>query len=116
MAKAKRTSKKAMPEDTKFYELVHPGAPSGIVLRKPRMRKQDKRAKSCEMYTVVFFPKITGIGTAQVSFYGLETLSQSPEAAKAKFMDRIAKSETWKTYAHAGHRVRRVKVLDLGDA
>ena len=103
--------------DSKFYALVHPGAPKGIMTRKPRMKKQDRRAKSGEMYAVIFFPKITGLGKAQVNFYGLEgTLSQSPKAAIAKFMDRIKQGETWKTYSDAGHRVRRVRIVDLGDA
>ncbi len=106
-----------MQKEPKFYKLVHPGAPGGLVLRKPRKRKQAKRAKSAEMYAVVFFPKITGIGPAHVDFYGVRTtLANSPEAAKVLFMDRIAKGEKWKRYAEAGHRVRKIKVLDLGDA
>ena len=106
-----------MKKETKFYELVHPGGPGGIVLRKPRKRKQAKRAKSVEMYAVVFFPKITGIVSAHVDFYGVRTtLANSPEAAKTLFMDRIAKGEKWKTYHDAGHRVRKIKISDRGDA
>ncbi len=105
-----------MSKDKKFYELVHPGGPSGIVPWKPRMRKQDKRAKPAEMYAVVFFPKITSIGPAQVDFYGVRTtLANSAEAAKTLFMDRIAKGEKWKTYHEAGHRIRKIRISDLGD-
>ena len=104
-------------EDKKFYELVHPGGPGGVLFRKPRMKKQDRRAKSETMYAVVFFPKITGIGPAEVNHYGIRTtLAQTPEAAKVMFMDRIAKGEKWKTYADAGHRIRKVKIMDMGDA
>lgn len=105
------------PKEQKFYELIHPGSVRGLVLRKPRMRKQDRRFKSSEYYAVVFFPKITGLGKADAGWPNTaETLSRSPEAAKAKFMDHIAKSETWGTYEHAGHKIRRVKIVDLGDA
>lgn len=102
----------------RLYQL-HPdgGGPGGVVLRKPRPRKQDRRAQSAEMYAVIFFPKITGIGKAHVHFYGVhESLAQSPEAAKVKFMDRIRKGEKWETYAQAGHRVRKIKIVDMGDA
>ena len=103
--------------EQKFYALVHPGAPGGIVLKKPRARKQAKRAKSEEMYCVVFFPKITGIIEATVNFYGIRTtMANTPEAAKVFFMDRIAKGEKWETYHDAGHRIRKVRVIDLGDA
>lgn len=101
--------------ETKFYELVHPGGPSGVVLKKPRMKKQAKHFKSGEFYAAVFFPKITGIGDALLGWRLMETLSHTPEAAKAKYMDRIVKSETWETYEDAGWKIRKVKVSDLGD-
>ena len=104
-----------MRKHNKFYKLIHPGAPYGLLLRKPRARKQARRAKSAEMFAVIFFPKITGIMNAQVGFYNLR-LSQTPEAARVKFMDDIKKGEKWATYADAGHRVRRVRIIDLGDA
>ena len=106
-----------MPEtEAKYFELIHPGAPRGIVTRKPRLKKQDKRFKPGEFYAVVFFPKITGLGPATAKFPSLmETLAQSPEAAITKFLDKIAQSQTWETYYDAGHRVRKVKVMDLGD-
>lgn len=99
----------------KFYELVHPGAPHGIVLTEPKLREQDKEALPEEGYIVVFFPKIDCLGPAQIGFLN-RTLSQSAEAARVKFMDRIVPGQTWETYAHAGHRVRRVRIIDLGDA
>jgi hypothetical protein len=88
----------------------------GIVNVKPLPRKQDKRFVSGEMYAVVFFPKINGIGNAQWWMDSTETLSRSPEAAISKFMDRIKLGEKWETYQKAGHRVRKVRIVDLGDA
>lgn len=74
-------------------------------------------ALSHEGYAVVFFPRITGIGEATLGFPTVwETLSQTSEAAIAKFLDRIAKGQTWETYADAGHKVRKVRIDDMGDA
>ena len=87
----------------------------GLLSGRPRAQKQDHRAIAFEGYAVVFFPKITGIGKSKLYFYCLETLSNTPEAAKTKFMDRIAPGEKWETYANAGHRVRRIKATDQGD-
>ena len=102
---------------SKFYELVHPGGPRGYVLKKPRRQKQDKKFEPGTFYAVIFFPKITGIGKASANWPRvMETLSQSPEAAISKFMDGIKQGETWETYQDAGHRVRQVKISDLGDA
>lgn len=111
-------AKKVTHKKFRFYEL-HPdgGGPKGLVSFKPKMRKQDKRALPSEFYAVVFFPKITGIGKASVDFYGISrTISNSPEAAKSKFMDGIRKGEKWATYAKAGHCVRKLKISDMGDA
>ncbi len=88
----------------------------GAVPAPLRYRKQDRRAIGDTGYAVVFFPRIHGIGKAALHMYLRETLSHSPEAAVSKFMDRIARSETWKTYYTAGHRVRKIKLVDLGDA
>lgn len=84
---------------------------------KIRDRKQDRRAIPGEGYAVIFFPRIHGIGKAAVHTFGLDkSLSRSPEAAISKFMDSIARSETWKSLSRAGHRVRKVRIVDLGDA
>lgn len=89
----------------------------GGAVRGPlKYREQDKRATSDAGYAVVFFPRIKGIGRAHLHMYLRETLSHSPQAAVTKFMDRIARSETWATYFKAGHRVRKIKLTDLGDA
>ena len=106
-------------EDGKTMTLLDPkeDGVGGVVLGKSRRRKQDKRARSAEMYAVIFFPKVTGIGKANVNFFGVQsTLAQSPEAARVRFMDRIAPGESWESYHKAGHRVRKVKILDMGDA
>lgn len=80
-------------------------------------RKQDRIAEAAEGYAVVFFPKYHGIGKAQVNFFGLDrSLSRSPEAAKIKFMDGMKPGEKWETYHRGGHRIRKVRVVDLGDA
>lgn len=103
----------------KLWELTHPGGPKGLINRrqKPKERKQDNRATSCEGYAVIFFPKITGIGKANMWMWRtVETVSQTPEAAIIKFMDKIKKGEKWETYYDAGHRVRKVRLVDLGDA
>ncbi len=106
-----------MDGSSKFFELVHPGGPKGILQGEPKMREQDKSARDGEGYVVCFFPRITGIGAANLNYPGaLETFSQTPEAAVMKFMDRIKRGEKWETYRDAGHRVRKVKIVDLGDA
>jgi hypothetical protein len=102
----------------RFYQL-HPdgGGVGGLVHKKPKMRKQDKRARSGDFYAVVFFPRISLIGPATLVWPGtVDSLANSPEAAKTIFMDRIRKGEKWETYAKAGHRVRRIRISDLGDA
>ena len=103
----------------KFYALVHPGGPRGGVIatakRPMRRRKQDRRAKAFDGYAVIFFPKITNLGKARISQMVWNTLAQTPEAAISKFMDGM-KGETWETYHDAGHRVRKVRLSDLGDA
>lgn len=102
--------------ETKFYELVHPGGPKGLVTREPAMREQDETAKEIDGYAVVFFPKLDVLGPAKIWFRDIqETFSQTPEAAKAKYMDGIKLGETWETYEDAGHRLRKVRVVDLGD-
>ena len=103
--------------ENKFWKLHHPGAPTGVVREEPSFREQDAKAASAEAFAVVFFPKITGIGHASLDFPRTSsTLSQTREAAISKFMDGIRTGEVWKTYHDAGHRVRRVRITDLGDA
>lgn len=102
----------------RFWEL-HPdgGGVRGLVHKKPKMRKQDRRAQPGEFYAVVFFPKISGIGRAHLCWPNTsDTIANSPAAAKAIFMDRIRKGEEWETYAKAGHRIRKIKIIDQGDA
>ena len=107
-----------MSEAHKFYELVHPGGWKGLLTRKPRMKKrQDRRAKSLEAYVAVFFPKITGLGPAGIQHYDIANrIARTPEAAKVKYLDGIIKGEKWETYADAGWKIRKVKIIDLGDA
>lgn len=103
--------------ERQFFAFVHKGAPLGVTYKRPKLRAQDKRAKPNTMYAVVFFPKINSLGPAKIYFYQLrETLSQSPEAARVRFMDKIRQGEKWATYADAGHRVRKIRITDLGDA
>lgn len=104
-------------EEREYYRLVHPGGPGGLMLEKPGLREQDAEFEPGEFYAVVFFPKIGGLGPASAHFPStITTLSNSPEAAIVKFMDGILQGETWETYHDAGHRVRKVRVTDLGDA
>ncbi len=107
-----------MSEDSKFYQLVHSGSYSGVLTRKPWMKKkQDRRAKALEAYVAVFFPKITGIGPATIWGHNVsERIGQTPEAAKVKYMDGLAKDTTWETYADAGWCIRKIKIVDLGEA
>lgn len=107
-----------MAKKQKYYELdAKKHGVGGLITIRPTRRKQDKRALATEFYAVVFFPKINGIGKAEIDFWDLhDTLSQSPEAARVRFMDKIRQGEKWEDYANAGHRIRRVKITDLGDA
>lgn len=80
-------------------------------------REQDATATELTGYAVVFFPKFTKIGPAAICrSFVTETFSQTADAAKVKFMDRIAAGETWETYEAAGWKVRRVKFSDDGQA
>lgn len=102
---------------TKYWQLLKPAGVGGVVTKKPRLRKQDRRAKPGEMYAVIFFPRISSLGPAGIHFFEISgTLAQSPEAARIRFMDRIKQGESWESYHKAGHRIRRVRITDLGDA
>lgn len=114
------TSGETMTDDPKkFYALIHPGAPGGVVTKEPEMREQDAEFEPSDYYAVVFFPKITGIGKAQVWFHQIApTISCSPEAAKAKFMDRpksVKEALSWEQYEEAGWKIRKIRISDLGD-
>lgn len=121
-SKKKYVPKKDVPESKrtsrKFTELdPRKHGVGGLLIGGVKPRKQDRRALAGEGYAVVFFPKYTKLGKAHLHFFGIDrSFSRSPEAAISKFMDGIARSETWKQMARAGHRVRKVKIIDLGDA
>lgn len=87
----------------------------GLSYTKPTRRKQDRRAKPLDGYAVFFFPKINGIGPAEI-WHNAATgsLSATPAAAIAKHLDGIV--GTWAEAQRAGWRVRKVRVNDLGDA
>ena len=107
-----------MTKKEKYTALDHKEHGVGGVIRgELRYRDQDREFVPGVMYAVVFFPKIEGIGKA--TWHGIHdvgTLARTPELAISKFMERITESETWETYHKAGHRVRRVRIADLGDA
>jgi len=93
----------------------------GLIKGFIKEREQDAVAEPWEGYVVAFFPKIEGIGSARVSYAGPpHTLAQTPEAAISKFMDGVCStgpgSSDWAGYHDAGHRVRKVRIIDLGDA
>lgn len=103
-------------KEKKFYKLdFKKHGIGGYTYTMPKERKQDKKFISGVMYTVVFFPKVKGIGNAQWWTANAANLSQTKEAAVIKFMDSIAKTANWQEYAKAGHKVRKVKIIDLGD-
>ena len=104
-------------EEKKYYQLIHPGGPGGIVLEEPKLQEQDKEALPVEYYAIAFFPKITGLGQATLGWPNTrETIARTPEAAITKFMDKLHKDCTWEQYHDAGHRVRKIRIIDLGDA
>ena len=106
--------KKINGED--FTEMVHPGAPTGLIGGCLQMREQDEIFEPAEYYAVVFFPRVDFLGPATAKWPSvLDTISNSPEASITKFMDRIVKSESWESYAEAGHKVRKILISDLGD-
>lgn len=111
------------PKKMKFYKLdakkhgIGGSTPNPLGVRVP----EDKKAKPADFYAVVFFPQYEGVkktlGKAQVDFWGIEeTLANSPEAAKVKFMDGMQQGEKWSTYQKSGHRVRKIRISDLGNA
>lgn len=114
--------KKKVVKKTKWYKLDPKKHGVAGLSRFPAPRKkEDKRATSWEGYGVVFFPQYKIGFNAAVGFHGTEkTLSQTAEAARVRFADGIggkgSPDEKWKTYHHAGHRVRKIKIIDMGPA
>ena len=106
------------PEERKYFRLLtETVGVGGIMLEKPTLQEQDKEATPAEGYVVAFFPRIGQLGPATLSWPRVsETFSQTPETAIARFMDGIKKGEEWERYQEAGHRVRKVRLIDLGDA
>lgn len=90
---------------------------NGAIVGAIKFRKQDKRAKPCEMYAVVFFPRVQRIGKACIWPHAIRgALANSAATAKAIFMDGLAPGQKWATYNRAGHRIRKVRIVDCGDA
>ena len=94
---------------------------AGLSPTRLKRRKEDRRAAPWEGYAVIFFPQYNIGIKASVGFSSTEeTLSQTAEAARVKFADRIGGKDhpdkKWKGYHKAGHRVRRVRIIDLGPA
>lgn len=94
---------------------------AGLTKHFPKKRKQDRRALPWEGYVVEFFPQYRLGWKAQLGFNSaIETLSKTPEAARVRYADSIGGAEhpakKWDTYYQAGHRVRRVRLIDLGPA
>lgn len=117
MAKASKSKRKWYTLDPKKHGV------GGLTLKNPGMkpRKEDKKAKAWEGYAVVFFPQYELGFKASIGFHDTNrTLSQTAEAARVKYSDHIGGNESpdekWKTYHKAGHRVRKVRIIDLGPA
>lgn len=106
----------------KWYELdPKKHGVAGIQPYMPKPRKEDRRARSWEGYAVIFFPQYDIGFKAIVGFHDTDsTISQTPEAARVRFADSIGGKDSpdkkWATYYKAGHRVRRIKIIDLGPA
>lgn len=106
----------------KWYELdPKKHGVGGLSPYMPKPRKQDRRAKPWEGYAVIFFPQYKIGFKAEIGMMSTEeTLSQTPEAARVKYADRIGGPEhpakKWAHYHKAGHRVRRIRIVDLGPA
>jgi hypothetical protein len=89
----------------------------GLTRHEPRWREQDKEATPAEFFAAVFFPKIEGIGDATLGdSHFRDTLAQTKDAAIMRFLDTIAPNQTWEGYEAAGWCIRKVRVIDLGDA
>ena len=94
---------------------------AGLLPHFPKPRKQDRRAIPMDAYAVIFFPRYKFGWKATIGFMNIEeTISQTPEAARVRYADRIGGKESpdkkWKEYHKAGHMVRRIRIIDLGPA
>lgn len=112
-------SRKPKPKKFRLWQILPEkgsGRLGGLLIKKPKLRKQDRRAKAVEMYLVAFFPRFTGIGRAAIwHTQAAHDLASSPETAIAKHMDCMAAEHTWDKARKAGWRLRRVKIIDMGD-
>ena len=112
--------KKKTVKKTKWYEMdPKKHGMAGLSKFPIKPRKQDHRAKPWYGYAVILFPQYELGWKATIGFHGTqETLSQSAEGARVKYADRIGGKESpdkkWARYHNAGHRVRKVKIIDLG--
>lgn len=80
-------------------------------------REQEKEFPPEEMYCVVFFPRVSGMPTVVIYPYMLQsTAASTPEKAKMLFVGGLGGDAGWDQYAEAGWKVRKVRVVDLGDA
>ena len=79
-------------------------------------REQDAEFPAEEMYCVVFFPRVAGMPTAVSPYMLQSTAASTPEKAKMLFVGGLGGDAGWDEYAEAGWKVRKVRVIDLGDA
>ncbi len=121
--KAVRTKKGRVKIDKRHWYELDPEkhGVGGLSPHMPKLRKEDRRARPLEGYAVIFFPQYNIGWKAQIWYNEVqETLSQTPEAARVRYADHIGGKEhpakKWAKYHKAGHRVRRVKIIDMGPA
>jgi len=81
--------------------------------------RKTKRAKPLEGYVVAFFmlPEVGKREPLILPHTVRETLSTTPQMARLKWCDNVhGGTKSWRSYARAGHRIRKIKIIDLGDA
>jgi hypothetical protein len=81
--------------------------------------RKTKRAKPLEGYVVAFFmrPEVGKQEPIILSHVIRETLSTTPQMARLKWCDNVHQGQReWKKYQRAGHRIRKIRITDLGDA
>lgn len=90
-------------------------------LSKQVATKNKRRAKPLEGYVVAFYmnPEV-GLKEPLILAHTLrETFSRTPEMAKKRWLDDVHegdKPKTWNKYNRCGQRIRKVKIIDMGDA